>query len=210
MTALPDINAFGRSGLGYSQSPSSRDVISVDETFWGYIVKGSSRVPSRVLIITGLAWLMAVGFTVAALGLWIIPATVFAGIALTTKSSASILMVCMAAILLRYASRGTQAEMQVDTVLGEVREVVRNSAGRSTLIGRYGFDAIETVYLDRGIVNSRLMMAPRNRSNPIQVVAGATRDLDRLCNRLGRDIIITNSVDASREALPMPKPRCIA
>ncbi len=79
-----------------------------------------------------------------------------------------------------------------------------------TLFGRYRFDAIETVYLDRGIVNSRLMMAPRDRPNPIQVVAGEARDLDRLCSRLGSDIIITNGVDANREALPMPKPRCIA
>ena len=204
MTAMPSFEAFDRSDMKVGRAPSSRNSVCVDETYWGYIIKPTTRTPSRVLIGQGAAWFMAMVFAIAALGLWIMPGAAFGGDVLTMKLIASIVLAGLSLMLLNFANRGTQVEIQVDTSLGEVREVVRNRAGRSNLIGRYGFDAIGAVYLDRGVSQSRLLMAYRNSPETIEVVTGATHELDMLRNRLGRDLIITNEVRPDHHPKAVP------
>ena len=78
--------------------------------------------------------------------------------------------------------------------MGEVREVVRNRAGKSTLIGRYGFDSIGGVFIDRANAPSpdvaTLVLRYRNTAQTLPVVRGEVSTLEALRNRLGKDLMM--------------------
>ncbi len=96
-----------------------------------------------------------------------------------------------------FASRGTKLEVQIDTAQGEVREIVRNRAGRPSLLGSYGFDAIGGVFIDRINGQDRLPMGHAvlvlrylNTAQTMPVAAGREDDLAPLRDRLGRDLMV--------------------
>jgi len=169
----------------------------IDETYWGYIVR-SIETPSMILVFAqAISWLIGIGFLVATLGLWLMPSAVFAGSVLGMKFGATVVTVASASFCLWYASRGTDSEIQVDTRLGEVREVVRNRTGRSTLLGRYGFDAIGSVFIDLGgrqqradTVQGALVLRYRNTAQTLHVASGTMSMLGPLRDRLGRDLML--------------------
>jgi hypothetical protein len=178
---------------------------TIDETYWGYIIRANQAPPSGLLLGQAMAWFAGIAFIVAAIGLWVLPLSSTNPDVVPLKLGVSILFFGFAAMLMWFASRGTEAELQIDTALGEVREVMRNRAGKPSLIGRYGFDAIGGVYIDRQATvrglpmgHGCLMLRYRNTAQTLPVVAGAESQLMKLRDRLGRDLMVK-----SRTAAPV-------
>lgn len=206
MTALSEIEGF--SGAGTASTARAQDeLFVVDETYWGYIVRSTEPAPISVLLLQGMAWLVGIGFVVATLGLWLLPTGMSHSAAIGMKLGASVITGSSAALCLWFASRGTQSEIQIDTRLGEVREVVRNRAGTASLIARYGFDAIGGVFIDRtGATGEKgaLVLRYRNTAQTLEVATGGLSNLAPLRDRLGRDLMVLPRVPL-RAAAPGAK-----
>lgn len=123
--------------------------ISVQDTYWGYIIKkdDSGRMATMVMQLGSLV--SGAGLLAAGLALLFIVPELAAPADLVMRGVVSGLFFGIALFLLWFASRGTVSEIQFDLSLGEVREIVRNRTGRSSLISRFGFDSIGDVILDR-------------------------------------------------------------
>ncbi len=191
MTAIPDAEGFVHF-TGKTADDTRMSTIKVDETYWGYVIRSEAPDPVYVVLGQAIAWLLGAGFAVAALGLWVMPSMAFGGGVLPMKLAVSTVLGCIAALLLWFASRGGRTELQVDTSLGEFREVVRNRAGRPSLVGRYGFDAIGSVFLDRAVGRQGeacLVMRYRNTTQVVSVAHGEIGMLESLRDRLGRDLM---------------------
>jgi len=112
------------------------------------------------------------------------------------KFAASSLAMITGGFFLWYASRGTQTEIHVDTRLAELREVVVNRAGRPTLLSRHGFDAVADVAFDPDGApdaprqTGALVIRNEETSALVQVATGSFEALDRLRQRLGRDLMV--------------------
>lgn len=168
---------------------------TVDETYWGYIVRKAEGTSAVTVILQGISMFLGASFAAASLGLLLVPDAVAGSIDFTMRGVASIFFAGTAAYLLWFASRGSQSEIQIDNSLGEVREVVRNRAGKSTLIGRYGYDSIGGVFLDRAEGRSGkavLMLRYRNTAQTLPVASGKVSDLEPLKDRLGRDLMLSS------------------
>lgn len=165
----------------------------VDETYWGYVVQ-STEPPSALTVITqALASFFGAAFVVASLMMWAMPSQLASDDSVMFRLAASVLTASAAALLLWYASRGTRVQVQIDRSLGEVREVVINRSSRATLLGRYSFDEIGSVFLDRhGRRDSRatLMLRLGNSAQKVPVVSGEELMIEPLQLRIARDLMI--------------------
>jgi len=170
----------------------------IDETYWGYVIRNTQRTSSLVLVVQFFAWFAGITFGAAALGLWVMPGVMFNGDVFAMKMGASVFLSAVAIFFLWFASRGAKVELQVDTRLAELREVVRNRTGRSTLVGRYGFDAIGGVFLERNMdaetVKPKLVLRYRNTSQLLTVASGLPALLEPLRDRLGRDLMLGGEI----------------
>lgn len=175
---------FGPGGLPYR----------IDETYWGYIILKQDGASSGTVVMQAVSMILGAAFLAAGLGLLVLPNMIAGSTDLMIRAVAAIIFFGFAAYLLWFASRGTQSEIQIDKALGEVREVVRNRAGKSTLIGRYGFDSIGGVFLDRANAPKRdhatLVLRYRNTAQVLPVVTGEISVLERLCKRVGKDLMM--------------------
>lgn len=184
----------------------------VDDTYWGYIIRSVETPSMSIVFAQAASWLIGIGFLVATLGLWLMPSSIFASGVLGMKFGATVVTLASAAFCLWYASRGTDSEIQVDTRLGEVREVVRNRTGRSTLLGRYGFDAIGSVFIDLGgrqqradTVEGALVLRYRNTAQTLHVATGTMGVLGPLRDRLGRDLMLAPRNQKAKSPIPAPE-----
>jgi hypothetical protein len=194
MSVMSDIDVAAFEGRAVSAAPGPKD-FAVEDTYWGYIVRARSAPPMGMMIGQAVAWIMGIGLAMAGAGVWVLPATSAASEVLPLRFGVSIIFFAFAAILMWFASRGTEPELQIDTALGEVREVVRNRAGRPSLIGRYGFDAIGNVFVERGAAGRGLLvMRYKNSAHVMPVAEGSEMALIRLRDRMGRDMMLRQSV----------------
>jgi len=164
---------------------------SVEDTYWGYMVR-SGRGPSiGVAAGQALSFFFGVCLLTSALGILILPTLFFDGELGAMRIGSAALFGAMAAYLLWFASRGTRAEVHVDTSLGEIREVICNRAGRPTTVGAYSFDAIGGVYLEehptRGL--SQIVLRYQNTQHDVSVAEGTEAQLLPLRDRLAHDLL---------------------
>lgn len=171
----------------------TRAVYVIEEAFWGYAVRSTERAPASVVLAQALAWVVGAAAAAAAVAPWVMavagaPSTAGAGF----QAVASIILSTLAFLLFRFASRGTMSELQIDLMQGEVREVLPHRAGRVTVLGRYGFDAIGGVFIDRARGSDRavLVLRYRNTAQILPVAMGPERLLEPLRDRLGRDLVL--------------------
>lgn len=190
--------------------PAMPSKYSIDETYWGYVVRSTEPAPVYLLLAQAAAWLVGIAFLIATLALWLMPNSMTNDAVLGMKFGASVVTIALATFCLWFASRGTDSEIQIDTRLGEVREVVRNRTGRSTLLGRYGFDAIGSVFIDVGANRARtdtsqgdLVLRYRNTPQTLFVASGPMSGLGPLRDRIGRDLMVT---PRSKRSLNVPMP----
>lgn len=169
------------------------------ETHWGYVLRGSAGSPLLIVIAQVVVAVIGAICLVGAFGMWIVPGAVAVG--LDIRIGISTLSLCTAIALLWYASRGVEVEWQIDTMRGEVRQVLRNHDGSETVLAHYGFDAIGGVVMDRvarrGELpngHANLVMRLGNSMQLVPLVAGPESKLAPLRDRLGRDLIVAPAV----------------
>lgn len=170
-----------------------RTRFDLEETHWGYVVRSTDRPGMGVQLTQVLAMLSGGAFAASSLGLVLLPNFLSGGVDFALRAGAAVIFAGLAAFLLYYASRGTMVELHIDTNQGEVREVVRNRAGRPSQIGRYGFDSIGGVHIDRtgqATGNAALCLRYQNTAQTVLVAFGYVTDLEALKDRLGQDLII--------------------
>lgn len=206
MSLMPANEEF-RTGFDTPEFEMDHASMALDETYWGYIIRDMRRGDTMLLAMQMAAGAMAAAFAVATMGLWAMPTMAFTGTAIISKAILSAFFLGMAGVLAWYASRGSRSELQVDLRLGEVREVVRNRAGRATLIGRYGFDSIGGAFLDGnkgGKGSAALKIRYRNTTQTIEVARGPLIYIEALRDRLGRDLLADPINKRKRSPLPEP------
>ncbi len=164
--------------------------VSLTETWWGYVIR-TERVRSSVRRLVDLAAaLVAVGFALAAVVIWLAPIDDASGAAILLKGAGSSLMALLA-LLVSYLSRGDDvSEVQIDCNRAELRLMARPTGERLRLVGRYGFEEIGGVFIDRG-ATTRLMARYRNTPHLVTIATGPGPRLERLRDRLGRDLLGT-------------------
>ena len=179
--------------VGFSDNLAKPSSFTVEEIYWGYIIR-SGRGPSvGVAVAQAVCFFFGVCLLTAALGLMILPALFFDGGLGPMRLGAAALFGAFAAYLLWFASRGTQAEVHVDTSIGEIREVICNRAGKPTTVGAFGFDTIGGIHLnDREHDNQAVLsLRYRNTSQTAMVAEGTEAQLVSLRDRLARDLMVT-------------------
>ncbi len=166
--------------------------LHLDETYWGYIIRSGPEVSSTLQLLKAMAWLAGVGFYLAAVGVWLMPEMMFGGNALMMKGLGSALMVSIAVLLGWFARQGHVAEVQVDCAQSELREVMRDTRGRGTLIGRHRFQDIGAVFIDRTGADrgrARLLIRLGGSAVSVPIAQGRVERLEHLRDRLGRDLL---------------------
>jgi hypothetical protein len=186
------VNVDGQLSVSEGFLVNKRSDYQIDETYWGYIVRGAERAGLSVYFAQAISMVLGAASLTAAAALWLLPTMTVGADETAMRVGVSVLFTGVAALFLWYASRGTETELQIDTTLGEIREVVRNRAGKTTLLGRYGFDSIGGVCLDRnnGTIEPSLLMRYRNTAQTLLIAQGSEESLIPLRDRLGRDMII--------------------
>ena len=193
-----------------TQRPSSAgqshcDGFSVEETHWGYIVRSAGHNGHGLILSQSLSLLTGAALLAAAIGMWLIPGMLVGVDALMMRMFATIVFVSAAAMLLWYSSRGVVSEIQIDNGRGEIREVIRNHAGKMSLLACYSFDSIGGVFMEpTGTQESAsLVLRYRNSSDTVEVASGLEAELAELRDRISRDVIVgtTASTPAGADSL---------
>ena len=181
--------------------------VAVTPVYWGYILRDTRPVQTYVQLAQASGWVMGMLLMMAAFGVWLFPSAIALEsdmfgfrMAVTTALFAGGLL------MLWYASRGRRAEVQIDTSIAEVREVLRHKTNRATLTGRFRFEDIGGVFIDRrnasrGFVT--LQMRVGNSHRLITVAKGREDDMIKLRDRIGRDLVEAQM----RRKMPRVAPR---
>jgi len=182
-----------------------RPQFSIDETYWGYVVRPQGRPRLIIQVQQYAATLIGAGFLAGAIGMLLVPQLASDTIDLAMRAGAATIFASIAAFCLWFATRGSETELQIDNNRGEVREVIRNRAGNSTLLGTYGFDAIGGVFIDRsGGKTAELVLRYRNTNQTLPVARGHALTLESLRDRLGQDLMLGDQPIATHPfAAPM-------
>ncbi len=184
--------------VGFQDHLAKSSSFTVEDIYWGYIIR-SGRGPSLgVAIAQAVCFFFGMCLLTAAAGLLLLPTLFFDGGIGTIRLGAAALFGTFAAYLLWFASRGTQAEVHVDTSVGEVREVICNRAGKPTTVGAFGFDTIGGIYLntDETTNSAVLSLRYRNTSQTVMVAEGTEAQLVGLRDRLANDLMVTPTTAA--------------
>ena len=164
----------------------------VEDTYWGYIVRSNRRPSIGILLAQATSFFFGACFLTAAIGILVLPTIMFDGDFGVFRLGATTLFGAVAFYLLWFASRGTRSELHVDNSVGEIREVIRNKAGRPTTVACYGFDTIGGVFLDNncqtGVAN--LVLRYRDSIHSVMVAEGTEAQLAGLRDRLGMDLMV--------------------
>ena len=196
---MSDLNASERAGSASLARPSA---FSVEDVYWGYIVKSGRRAGLGILIAQFASFFLGACFLTAAIGILLMPTLMFDGDLGPMRTGAAVLFGAVAAYLLWFASRGSQPELHVDTSVGEIREVICNRAGRPTTVGCYGFDTIGGVFMEQHPTENTatLVLRYRNTAQTVCVAEGLEAQLIPLRDRLGQDLMITPKTGRARAA----------
>lgn len=182
-----------------------RDILpfEVRQSFWGYVIRGTDGPPILLQITQGLV--LSLGAAAAAASLAVAVLAPEAGAPSFMRLGASAVLMALALLLLRYATRGGVVELHVDLARGELREVVRHRVGRATTLGRHGFDPSASLHIRRGgPPGAPRTLVLHHRGNPegICVAHGPEHALVALRIRLQHDMLLRGP-DAAPEDGPV-------
>lgn len=163
----------------------------VEDLYWGYIIRARGGPKLSVAIGQAVSFFLGTACMTAALGILILPALLFDGGVGAMRVGAATLFGAASAYLLWFASRGTQPEVQVDTNLAEIREVICNRAGRPTTIASYRFEGVSGIMMsDEDETGTAELALQYHDSDRVIIVASApTAQLIPLRNRLASDLL---------------------
>jgi len=188
--------------INFNSDIARTSPFEVEEIFWGYKVRSGYGAPVSVIFGQILCFFFGVCLLTATFGVLVLPTLFFDGGAGMMRVGAAALMGMTAAYLLWFASRGTVAEVHVDTKDREICEVVPNRVGRPSVVGIYAFDAIGGVFLEQieNADQSQLVLRYRDTDLSVSVAVGTEAQLTPLRDRLARDLLGMSPVGAPRAA----------
>lgn len=189
---MPDTAHSPTNAAIAGQEQAQRDGFAIEETHWGYIIRSTAASGHGLLLSQSLSLLTGAALLAAAVGMWIIPGMLVSIDAPLMRMFATIMFTAAAALLLWYSSRGVVSEIQIDNGRGEIREVVRNHAGKMSLLACYSFDSIGGVFMEPTGSNdaASLVLRYRNSADTVEVAAGREAELSALRDRISRDVIV--------------------
>lgn len=195
---MTDMNA---STADFASDVARKAPFKVEEIFWGYKIRSGSGVPLAVMLGQAVCFFFGVCLMTASFGVLVLPTLFFDGGAGIMRVGAATLMGAAAFYLLWFASRGTLAEVHVNTSLDEIREVVCNRAGKPTTVAAYGFEEIGGVFIEENDETNRsqLIMRYRNTSQTVLVAEGTHAQLMPLRDQLAHDLLGT-TIPMNRDA----------
>jgi hypothetical protein len=178
-----------------SGAEGDRTGFVVDECSWGYRIRRGDAAPVWLLALQAAAWATGICASVAAFSLWFVQVSLPETELFMLRCSACAILIAIAGLMFDFARQGTETEIEIDLARGELRETVRNRAGRPTVLGRHGFDAVGGVFIDRSGARdpggrARLLLRIGNTAQTLPVVAGEGSALEPLRDRLGRDLVL--------------------
>lgn len=164
---------------------------ATEDQFWGYKVRSSDAAPVSVMLGQAISFFFGVCLVTATLGVLVLPTLFFDGNFGFMRIGAAVLMGAIGFYLLWFASRGTIADVHIDTKAREIREVVNNRFGSPTTVGLYTFDEISGIYLelDESTGQSRLLLGYNDSAHAISVARGTEAQLLPLRDRLASDLL---------------------
>lgn len=144
MTAQPHPDIFTGT---YADEQQARILLrpNVREHFWGYEVRPNEQIIGIAFLFRSICGLLSVSSLASVIGVWLVPAVSFFGDVMIAKTMATLLFLSLAFVSGRMAARGSQVRVQIDTSVGEFREVVDGPVGKDIVLARYGFDAVENI-----------------------------------------------------------------
>ena len=171
-------------------------VTTINETYWGYIVRCNTCDRSLAVVIQWIAALTGVSLVIASLGLWALPGSVMSPDVASFKLAIASLMGVFGVTLIWYASHGTKYEIQMDLARLEMREVLRNSKGEARVQNSLPFEKIGSVFMDRAQKDNgkvALVLRLGNSAQVIEIARDYEENLTALRDRLGRDLMGKNA-----------------
>lgn len=173
-------------GLFKSKTP-----FSIEDASWGYIIRSDKGDSLGVVVLQSASFLLGVGFLIAAVGMVTLSPLMFGAELTPFRMGAAVLFGAASAYLLWFASRGTQTEIQIDTSLREIREVIRNRAGRPSTVGTYDFAAMTDVFVQESDAAGGAMLVVQDDDHGVSIcVAKApAAALGALEDRVARDVL---------------------
>ncbi len=162
--------------------------VSVTETWWGYVIRNEREITAGRRMLTIVSGLLAIAFALSSVALWMAPTSLLSGDVLLLKAGGSSLMALISLLFARAATEDPVVEIQVDCRRSELREVVRRVGDETRLLGRYGFEEIGGIFFDRA-GSGRLVARYRNTAHLITIAEGGGPALQRIRDRLGRDVM---------------------
>ncbi|HVG47946.1 MAG TPA: hypothetical protein VM899_07400 [Rubellimicrobium sp.] len=161
----------------------------VRQSFWGYVIQGTEGPPILLQVAQGLV--LTGGAAAAAAALAVASLTPEADGLSLMRLGISVLLMGLALLCLRYATRGGVVELHVDLARGELREVVRHRVGRATTLDRHDFDPSASLHIQRAGPPSgprTLVLHHRGRPDGLCVARGPEHALLALRWRLEQDM----------------------
>ena len=190
MNALTDGKVFEYLSAPVDVNSDEIDLL-VTEVYWGYILTAKDQSRSLHDVLQAFSLFGGICLLFVAVAMWFSPGAAISGETLVFELGTSGAMAAAGGLFVHFATRGTYTELQVDVSLSEIREVIRNRRGAPTLLGRYAFGAVDSVYMDRSGAGdqARLVLRYRNSGQLIELARGQATALEALRDRLGRDIL---------------------
>ena len=196
---MTDLNV---SAADFAEEIARTEPFEVEDVFWGYKVRSGTGAPFSVVFGQAICFFFGVSLMTATFGVLVLPTLFFDGGAGIMRVGAATLMGAAASYLLWFASRGTLAEVHVDTRQNEIRETVCNRSGKPTTVATYAFDDIGGIYLeaDEETGQTQLLLGYGDTSQTIAVAAGTEAQLLPLRDRLARDLLGTSRAAGTQAA----------
>ncbi|MCF2903525.1 hypothetical protein L0666_00860 [Octadecabacter sp. CECT 8868] len=187
MTATPDPCHFVESAVSPQSKSFSRPQVS--EVYWGYEASLNEQIVDLSILARGAATILSIAAFIAAAAVWIMPAMTFTGSAFLAKLLISLGALVIGAFTGRHAFRGTRIRVQIDTNVGELRQVITGATGGEITLSRHGLDTVKSV----DVVASKMdgsfgqVQVTLNSGLVLAVADGAVATLFSLRDRLAHD-----------------------
>ena len=164
--------------------------LEINEAYWGYILSIENKDSKFMNALQAFSLLVGISFLVVATTIWLSPATLLSSDILIFKLIASAALAAAGIILMHFSTRGTYSELEIDVSLGEIREIIRNHHGEPSLLGRYSFSEVNSVFIERStdLDSVSLRILYDNSAQLVEIAKGEVDVLERLCGRLARDV----------------------
>lgn len=200
---------FPAKAVHVPQKTGSRDVIVVNDTFWGYIIGPGSRQRWRASQGEAVAVMVSLVFGGFAFSQWIAPGQVGGVDLLPFKLAGTAIFFLFAAMLYLMAKKGMSSETQIDLQEREIRIVRRNRADESMTLESYPFNMVVTAYIRRSKHKSmycNLCIETVGRAVPVVLCTAPERQLEPVLERLRADVL--DMAKARKPDAPAPGLTC--